>query len=130
MWGVKLTFVNYWGRKYAHEKDVFWRDADIFVFPTLNEAFGLVLLEAMEYAIPCVGTNEGGINDIIDNGQTGFITQKGDVHALATAIEKLIIDSSLCETMGQAGRLKFLKKYTENTFERTMLECLKNVIAN
>ena len=105
------------------------RDADIFVFPTLNEAFGLVLLEAMEYGIPCVGTNEGGIKDIIDDGHTGFIVPKGDVQAFVTAIEKLIADSSLCETMGKTGCLKFKQNYTESMFEQTMLECLKNAIA-
>lgn len=41
--------VNYWGRKYGCDKEEYWRSADIFVFPTLNEAFGLVLLEAMEH---------------------------------------------------------------------------------
>ncbi len=84
----------------------------------------------MEHGIPCVGTDEGGINDIIEDGKTGFVVPKGNAQALAMAVEKLIVDTSLCKTMGKAGRLKYLQKYTETSFERTMLNCLKNVMTS
>lgn len=55
---------------------MFWKDADIFVFPTLNETFGLVAVEAMEYEIPVVASTEGGIQDIIDNGNSAIRSRK------------------------------------------------------
>ena len=44
--GARLTLAYFQGKKYNEEKEEFFENADIFIFPTLNEAFGLVLLEA------------------------------------------------------------------------------------
>ena len=61
------------GRKYGEEKERLFRESDIFVFPTYYdiECFPLVLLEAMQYGLPCVNTDEGGIRDIVVN-DSGF----------------------------------------------------------
>lgn len=120
--------VNYWGRKYGCDKEEYWRTADMFVFPTLNEAFGLVLLEAMEHGLPCIGTNEGGINDIIDNGKTGFIVPSGSAESLSESIGKLLNDSSMREKMGECGRHVFTQRYTEMVFEERMLHILNKVL--
>ena len=103
------------------------RDADIFAFPTYyyNECFPLVLLEAMEKGVACISTVEGGIRDIIDDGVTGYVVPQQDVLALADAIEKLILNPELCKQMGKKGRKKFEQQFTEEQFERKMLECLK-----
>ena len=128
MGGVKLTMVNYWGRKYNNDKEVYWENADLFVFPTLNEAFGLVLLEAMEHGLPCIGTDEGGINDIIDNGKTGFIVPSGDAESLSVSIGKLLIDSRMREQMGESGRIVFEQRYTQEVFEENMLQILNRAL--
>ena len=120
----------YWGRRYGSEKDVFWKDADIFVFPTYyhNECFPLVILEAMEQGLPVISTNEGGIPDIIDNGNSGYTVEKNNPMALASAIELLIKDPELCISMGKAGRKLFEEKFTEEVFEKRMKECLEKAI--
>ena len=128
MGGKRLTMVNYWGRKYGCDKEEYWRTADMFVFPTLNEAFGLVLLETMEHSLPCIGTNEGGINDIIDNGKTGFIVPSGSAESLSESIGKLLNDSSMREKMGECGRHVFTQRYTEMVFEECMLHILNKVL--
>ena len=122
--------VNYWGRRYGGEKDVFWKDADIFVFPTYyhNECFPLVILEAMEQGLPVISTNEGGIPDIIDNGNSGYTVEKNNPTALASAIELLIKDPELCISMGKAGRKLFEEKFTEEVFEKRMKECLNDAV--
>lgn len=127
--GKSLTMVNYWGRKYGCDKEEYWRTADVFVFPTLNEAFGLVLLEAMEHGLPCIGTDEGGINDIIDNGKTGFIVPSGNAESLSDSIGKLLNDSRLRESMGDCGRNVFVQRYTDLVFEEKML-CILNQIVS
>lgn len=126
--GGNVTFVSYWGRRYGAEKSVFCQDADIFVFPTLNEAFGLVNLEAMEYALPVVSTNEGGIPDVVINGQTGYTVDKNNPEVLADALERLFRNPELGILMGKAGRKRFEEMFTEETFEKTMLEFLKRSI--
>ena len=125
--GGNITLVNYWGRKYGSEKDVLWKDADIFAFPTFydNETFGLVNLEAMEYALPVVSTNEGGIPDVVINGQTGYTVDKNNPEALADALERLFRNPELGILMGKAGRKRFEEMFTEETFERNIRECLK-----
>ena len=129
MGGKRLTFVNYWGRKYGCDKEEYWKSADIFVFPTLNEAFGLVLLEAMEHGLPCIGTNEGGINDIIDNVKTGFIVHSGNSELLSVSIGKLLNDSRMRETMGDRGRRIFEQRYTQEVFEENMLHILNQILS-
>lgn len=119
--------MNFWGRKYGKEKDVFWQYADMFVFPTFysNECFPLVLLEAMEKSVSCISTEEGGIRDIIANGETGYVIPKQDAASIAEAIEKLIINTDLKSQMGNAGRKRFEELFTEERFEITMMNCLK-----
>lgn len=120
----------YHGRKYGSDKDEFWAKADIFAFPTYyyNECFPLVLLEAMEQRVACVSTIEGGIRDIIDDGNTGFVVSHQNAQETADVIEKLILNPELCLLMGAAGRKKFEKQFTEERFERKMRECLEKCI--
>lgn len=121
--------IKYHGSKYGKEKRSIISSSDIFVFPTFNETFGLVLLEAMELCKPCIGCNEGGIPDIIDNNKTGLIVPPKDSNELANAIEKLLDNTERRVSMGIAGREKFLNYFTIEKFElrlKAILEdCLK-----
>ena len=96
------------------------------MFPTFysNECFPLVILEAMEYGLPVVSTNEGGIQDIILDGKTGYVVEKHNPAALATALEHLINDPGLRTRMGNAGRKRFEEAFTEEVFEKRISECL------
>lgn len=98
------------------------------MFPTLNETFGLVLLEAMEYGIPCVATDEGGISDIIENGKTGFIIHKKTAECLAEGIKKLLVEENLRVSMGRNGRIMFEQLFTEERFERNMHRILTELV--
>lgn len=116
----------YHGRKYGKEKKKYFHQADIFAFPTFyfNECFPLVNLEAMEYGLPVISTNEGGIPDEIINGKNGFVVEAENAEMLAGSIEKLIIDKPLRKTMGEEGRKMFIKRFTINEFEISMKNCL------
>ena len=114
--------VIYHGRKYGAEKDVFFEQSDIFVFPTYygNECFPLVLLEAMAHQLPIVTTNEGGIPDVVQDGVNGIICLRQDAQAVAAALERLANDSALRHQMGAAGRKRLLEEFTEEVFEDRM----------
>lgn len=116
------------GARYGEEKLCFLKQGNIFILPTYNECFPLVLLEAMERGIPCIGTDEGGIPDIIENGKTGYIVEKKKPQKLADKIAYLIEHPEIRMTMGKAGRDKFLKEFTIERFENRMTEILNSVL--
>lgn len=119
--------VIYHGKKYGNEKNFFLLNADIFVFPTYFEAFGLVAIEAMEYKLPVIGTNEGGLSSIIINGQTGYISEKKDKKSLADCIEKLLNDKNLRIKMGENGYQRYKECYTLKVFEKNIIEIITQV---
>ena len=116
--------VTYVGRKVREEKEAFFRQADIFVFPTYYETFGLVNLEAMEYKLPVISTNEGGIPDIVKDGENGLICEKQNPYSLADCIAKLLDDEELRVKMGSAGHEKFCREFTLDKFENRMRDIL------
>lgn len=122
------NIVTYHGPKYGEEKVLFFEHSDIFVFPTQDDAFPLVLLEAMQYKLPIVTTNEGGIPDIVTDGENGYICEQKNAESLASAIEKLIIDKPLREKMGNKGYNIYKEKFTLKSFENTITEILKQCI--
>ena len=72
-----------------------YQQADMFVLPSRVEAFGLVLLEAMRHGLPVIGSNVGGIPEIIRDGWNGLLVPEGDATALAERLLLLIRDHEL-----------------------------------
>ncbi len=119
------------GPLYGHAKSNTLGEASIFVLPTYysNECLPLVLLEAMRSSLPVISTFEGGIPDVIKDGETGFLIPQRDVTALADKLQELLENPALCQKMGKAGRARFEKYYTSAIFENRLVEILKNVSA-
>ena len=113
------------GVKLGDEKYRLLRNADLFVLPTLWEAFPGVILEAMQFSLPVVATREGAIPEIVDDGETGLLVEKHQIAELADKLQLLIEDPVLRRTLGQKGRQKFESKYVLNQFESNM----KNIFA-
>jgi len=89
-----------------------WRDdipeimpvLDIFVFPSLNEGMGRVLVEAMAAGRPLVASNVGGIPDLISQGENGLLVPAADPKALAHELVFLISHPDTRKEMGKKGR--------------------------
>lgn len=116
------------GAKYGNDKETYWAQADLFILPTHNECFPLVLLEAMQHSVACIASCEGGITDIIDEGETGYIVPMKDVAALAEKIAYCMDNRELCREMGRKGRMKFEREFTLRCFEERMCSILKELI--
>jgi glycosyltransferase involved in cell wall biosynthesis len=76
---------------------------DLFVLASKQEAFGLVLLEAMAQGVPIIATRAGGVPEAIENGVNGILVSPGDPSELAGAIERLMRDAEERRRLGHAG---------------------------
>jgi glycosyltransferase involved in cell wall biosynthesis len=86
------------------------RASDLFVFPSLFEALGISLIEAAACGLPAVGSRTGGIVDVIEDGESGFLVTPEDASALEEALERLLADETLRARMGQrAARIAGLR---------------------
>ena len=83
-----------------------WRNADLFVMPTRNEAFGLVFQEAAAAGLPVIATRLNAIPEIVPDGEAGILVSPGDETAIAVALDRLIGSAELRASMGRAGRRK------------------------
>lgn len=117
----------YQGRKYGDEKEEAFEKSDVFVLPTYNETFGLVNLEAMAHKKPVVSTNEGGIPDVIKDGENGLISERKNPDSLAQCIGKLLDSKELRERMGENGYLKLKEQFTEEKFEENLFNIVDSI---
>ncbi|MBK8500549.1 MAG: glycosyltransferase [Flavobacteriales bacterium] len=97
---------------------------DILCFPTYFEAesFGLVLVEAMQFAKPVVTTEWRGIPSVVQDGANGFLVPVQDPTAVADRLARLAGDPELRERMGAEGRRIFEQRFTLEVFHRRMEE--------
>jgi len=78
----------------------------------------------MAHSLPCISTQEGGIADIISDGETGYLVPRNNAEALAAKIECLIQHPTTAVDMGKAGRERFEREFTIGRFEERMVGIL------
>lgn len=76
----------------AADLEATYRAADLLVWPAVNEAFGMALLEAQAAGLPVVAGDGGGVSAIVRHGETGLLTPVGDAAAFAAAVATLVAD--------------------------------------
>ena len=86
--------------------------AGIYVLPSLYEPFGISLLEAMSYSLPCVVANHCAMPEIVGHNESGLVVKPGDADALAAAMLELARDPARALSYGAAGRRRLLQRYT------------------
>lgn len=79
---------------------------DVIILPSRNETFGLVLAEAMRAGTAVIGTNAGGVKEIIDHKKTGLLFEWDDPQGLANQIEILYLNPELKDEIAKAGEQK------------------------
>jgi glycosyltransferase involved in cell wall biosynthesis len=90
-----------------------YREADVFAFPSVwEEPFGMPIVEAMACGVPVVATRGGGIPEIVEEGVTGLLVERGDHRALGEAILRLLDDADLRRSMGLRGRQRAAEQFT------------------
>ena len=122
-------YAAYLGGIFGDEKNHIFSSSDIFVHPTFNDCFPLVIIEAMQHSLPVISTYEGGIPDIVKDGETGFLVPKNDPVALAEKLELLIKNPELRNQMGQAGRKRYEELFKLDKFEKNLKNILNMIIS-
>lgn len=108
--------------------------ADVYTQPSIidrdgtTEGLGVTLLEAMACGVPCVASRVGGIPDIIDDGENGFLVEPGNPHELAEKIGVLLRDEGLRRNMGEKGRLFVEEKYSWKAKARELMEIYRGIL--
>jgi phosphatidylinositol alpha-1,6-mannosyltransferase len=105
-----------------------YRDCSLFVLPSGQEGFGIVFLEAMRFAKPCIGGDAGGTPDVIVGDETGFLVPFGDVAAIETALDRLLGDAELRRRMGRAGRRRLEEEFCFERFRERVARYLRDYL--
>ncbi len=84
---------------------------DAVLLTSVSEGTPATIIEALAAGRPVVATKVGGVSDVVDEGETGFLVRAGDTHALAERLEILARDPSRREAMGSLGRTRVLERY-------------------
>lgn len=95
--------IKYYGRLGGDALKSLFYKAQIFALPTYREPFGIVFLEAMFAKAVCIGTNIEAIPEIVLDGETGLLTEPGDVDGLAEKIVYLLSHTATLKRMAEAG---------------------------
>lgn len=111
------------GPKFGEEKYAEFKQADVFLLPSDYDTFGLVLLEAMQFGVPCISTPMGGIPDVIGHGN-GIIIPEINAKELAIAMERLMADPKERSRISESAFEHFKTNFTSPVFEQR----LKNIL--
>lgn len=102
--------------------------ADLKLLLSEKESFGLVLLEAMACGVPCIGSNVGGIPEVIEHGVTGYIEELGNIDAFSDKAIELLSDHHKWEIFSQNSqarvREKFLSTQIRKQYENLYYDAL------
>lgn len=104
--------------------------ADLFVLPSLDDAFPTALLEAMAAGRAAVAARTGGIPEIVDDGRTGRLVPPADARALARAVADLLLHAEERAAMGEAGRLRARGEFSSAAWVERLTAVYQHVLAD
>lgn len=116
-------FVEFTGAVESKETVKYHQQMSVFVALSLQESFGVAVIEAAACGIPAVVSNVGGLPEVVENGKTGFVVESRNPEQAAEAISKLIINKELHQQFNLNAREFVVKNYnwSENTNQQIEL---------
>lgn len=101
-----------------------WEQADVFVFPSTLETFGIVLLEALAFEVPVISAEVGAAREILAGGQAGWLLSPCTVESLRESIEAVICNPGLARGRTEFGRRKVEEEFNLGSHVARLAECL------
>jgi len=105
-----------------------YREAHLFVLPTLADCFGVASIEAMATGLPVITTSVGGVAEIVDDGVQGYVVAPRDGRVLAERLHLLLADDARRLAMGAAARARVLQRFDAREQARTLLALMKQLV--
>lgn len=96
---------------YIHD---LYSSSDLLVHPSLSEAFGFVITEAMSYCLPVIAFNVGALPEIIENGKSGYLIEPFDIKDMTKKIQYFVNNQNLLIEFGKYGRSVVETKFEIN----------------
>ena len=103
--------------------------SDVYMLPSKSEGFGLSALEALSCGVPVIGTNVGGLKEIIENGKSGYLFDSGDIDSMSEAVVKILKSNEIRLEMGLEAR-KRAKLFDSKLIVPKYLEYYKRILNN
>lgn len=100
---------------------------DVYAALSNYESFGVAVIEAQSCGKPVVVSDAGGLPEVVEDGVTGFVVERKNAAAAAEKIEKLVLDSELRKSIGNAGRERVLKLYDWNENVSQMMKIYNKI---
>lgn len=105
-----------------------YQNSDIFVFPTLAEAYGIVAVEACATGLPIIATNNGGLPDVVQHKKNGFLIPPHNTQALRQAILTVANNPNMRKWMGRASRQRAETIFDARIISRRLLQILHTIV--
>jgi len=102
--------------------------ADVLLLPSEQESFGLAALEAMACEVPVIASRVGGIPEVVTDGETGFLSEVGDVDKMADDAARLLSDATLRREMGKRARESAVSRYRTDIVIPQYIEFYERVL--
>ncbi|MFA6963918.1 MAG: glycosyltransferase family 4 protein [Patescibacteria group bacterium] len=115
----------------VREKVAFYRMSQVLISPTIYEAFGIVLAEAMYSKVPVVATKCGGVPYVLQHGEHGYLVSGyNSIHGFAKYAIRLLSDEKLRLKLGEAGHKRAVEKFQWPEISKKIEKLYKSLIAN
>ncbi|MFA6241342.1 MAG: N-acetyl-alpha-D-glucosaminyl L-malate synthase BshA [Candidatus Hydrogenedentales bacterium] len=103
--------------------------ADLIIQPSEHESFGLVPLEGMACEVPVIGTESGGVCEVIVNGETGYLCEVGDIESMAARAIEILTDTEKAREMGKRGRERVITHFGKDQIVSQYEDMYRELVA-
>ena len=119
--------INFLGKVPDEELPKIYQRVDLLVLPSINknEAFGLVLLEALASGVPVIASDLPGVRTVFEDGKQGLLCKPGNTENLKIKIEEILASEEKRKEMGKEARILALKKYSWEKVKKKLNEVIK-----
>lgn len=103
--------------------------ADVLLLPSEQESFGLAALEAMACEVPVIASRVGGLPEVVTDGETGYLSEVGDVEKMSADATRLVADEELRREMGKRARTSAISRYSTDLVIPQYINFYERVLA-